>query len=997
MGKRWLLGLVVGIGLGMGARLAGAEPTQEVFVRHLMERVAAGDGKGILVQAAANPGQAREAFEYFLKGYDQYTQARPLRARILNMLARALALKGESELTEVLQERQLLDPTLAKWTLEVAPGVALEEKLAASDLAHWTERSRNYLAEAGAYRQLAELLAAQPESEENQRDAWACRILAGQYQAAREREPSDPMGCALMLHGGWQGGMPDLVEGWLKRLEQSLAQATERERPWYYFLLTTWQSRRELERRPEMPQQELLERHEAAWKLLDGAQLPAAGSLIPGLFGPAARFWATALERRYSAAYLDENEPLVAAMERGNAALFRLVQSEFKEYREAIALVSNLCLLDRHEASLELEWAWDPKTFAKLADLLDVLVQNGKKINAEREQDLQATLPASLAARLPSGFRVHLTESNWALLGERLQRARLHQRMCEEDAPSTAELMPIARQGLEYQAVAQRGLGYQGMQDLRWTYLKLLIAWTPENWEREFDEMVAQLLQLNTELNYRPGMAMALAYQASRHSQQGDRSGAIERFQAAVEAYESYAQEVGLEGLPGLRRDFTIIYDRLSELLIESGQTTKAWTMLQRQLQLQGLFEHQEGLATRPQLAQVRDLQRRCAALQQQTLLPQGPGGELLRLTRGQFREVLSALYRSNRRLAEALAIEPVSLPALQAKLPRDVVLVQYFPTGRRLFIFLVTRQGLQVRTLTLSSTQLKASVKRARHLLIRGGTAGDFQPGASLRQELRQLDEWLLEPVRADLSAARVVALRPTQILHYVPFAALLGKDGKYQVERQATVNLVKSADLSLLTRAPRPRPKSLLAFGNPDGTLPGAAREVKEIVALFAKTNPAIGAAATAERLRSMDPSTGYLHLATHGILAPTDPRQSYLVLARSRLRTADIYALNLSGVGLVTLSACNTAVQETNPGAEVHSLAEAFSVAGGQSVLASLWSVSDDGTRALMVRFYQEVLRGRSLAESLRKAQLSLRQNPRYAHPFFWASFTLLGDWR
>ena len=991
MWKSCLLGLVLWVGV------AGAEPTQELFVRHLMTRVAAGDGRGILVQAGASPEQAREAFSYFLKGYQEYAEARPLRARILNLLARGLMLQGDVNSTEVLRERSLLDPVLAQWTVESAPAVSLEEKLAEADLIQWTERSRNYLAEAGAYRQLAVVLSALPDSQQNRRDAWACRVLGGEYQLAREQEPADAMGSAIVLHGGWLGGMPDLVERWLPRLEQTLPRAPVAEQPWYRFLLLSWRTRRVLEQRPEMPLQELLERHEAAWKLLDGAELPPPGSLIPGLFGPAASFWGSALERRWNGAFPDENKTLVAALFSANERLNRLVTAESQQQRDAMSMVSSLCILDRHETSLEQGWAWDPKTFSRLVGLLEVLVREGQSINAERDQDLQATLPQSVAGRLPPHFRLHLAESNWSLLGERLQRARLLQRMSEVDEPTAAELMPIAKQGLEYQAAAQRGLGYQGMKDLRWTYLKLLIAWTPPGWEQEFDSRVAELVKLNTALGYRPGMAMALAYQASQHSKRGDRAGAIARFESSVQAFESYAQEVGLEGVPELRRIFRTVYDRLSELLLESGQTPKAWNVLQRQLQLQGLFEHQEGLASRPQLAQLRDLQRRSAALQQQALKVMGAGGQLLSVTRGQFREILRSLHRTHPRLAEALAIEPVSLKEVQRNLPKDAVLVQYFPRSQQLYVFVVTRQKLQVHQVAVTAEQLTATVERARDLLLKGALAGDRKAGLALRKELRQLDEWLLEPFRVEMGSARLLAVRPTQALHYVPFAALLGKDGKYQVERQATVDLVKGADLTLLTRTARSRPKSLFAFGNPDGSLPGATLEVEEIAAQFGGVKPSVGEAATSERLRTMDPTTGYLHLATHGILVPQDPRQSYLVMARSRLRTADIYALNLSRVGLVTLSACNTAVQEKNPGAEVHSLAEAFSVAGGQSVLASLWSVSDEGTRALMVRFYQEVLKGQTLGEGLRRAQLSLLRDPRFAHPFFWASFTLLGDWR
>jgi len=76
------------------------------------------------------------------------------------------------------------------------------------------------------------------------------------------------------------------------------------------------------------------------------------------------------------------------------------------------------------------------------------------------------------------------------------------------------------------------------------------------------------------------------------------------------------------------------------------SRARKAWIVLQRQLQLQSLFEHQEGLAARPQLSQLR--------------------------------EMLRSLHRTHPRLADALAIEPVSLKALQSKLPRDVVLVGF-------------------------------------------------------------------------------------------------------------------------------------------------------------------------------------------------------------------------------------------------------------------------------------------------------------------------------
>ena len=157
-------------------------------------------------------------------------------------------------------------------------------------------------------------------------------------------------------------------------------------------------------------------------------------------------------------------------------------------------------------------------------------------------------------------------------------------------------------------------------------------------------------------------------------------------------------------------------------------------------------------------------------------------------------------------------------------------------------------------------------------------------------------------------------------------------------------------------------------------------------------------LGSEATSARLRKLDPDTGYMHLATHAELSGSDPRNSYLVMAQGgRMRASDIYDLDWQGVRLVTLSACKTALQEGTPGAAITNLAEAFRVAGGRSVVASLWSVSDDGTEKLMVEFYRALAQGKSLAAALQQAEQATSKTPRFAHPFYWASFTLFGDWR
>ena len=76
----------------------------------------------------------------------------------------------------------------------------------------------------------------------------------------------------------------------------------------------------------------------------------------------------------------------------------------------------------------------------------------------------------------------------------------------------------------------------------------------------------------------------------------------------------------------------------------------------------------------------------------------------------------------------------------------------------------------------------------------------------------------------------------------------------------------------------------------------------------------------------------------------------------------------------------------------------LTRGFMYAGASRVVVSLWSVSDAGTAELMTRFYRSMLRDKLRpAQALRAAQVSLLKDKRWEQPFYWAAFTLQGEWR
>jgi CHAT domain-containing protein/Tfp pilus assembly protein PilF len=99
---------------------------------------------------------------------------------------------------------------------------------------------------------------------------------------------------------------------------------------------------------------------------------------------------------------------------------------------------------------------------------------------------------------------------------------------------------------------------------------------------------------------------------------------------------------------------------------------------------------------------------------------------------------------------------------------------------------------------------------------------------------------------------------------------------------------------------------------------------------------------------------------------------------------------------GTQLVVLSACETGVGAVPSGDGVYGMRRALVLAGAEAQVVSLWSVSDAATRALMAAFYAELARGTGRAEALRRAKLWLAQQPRYAHPYYWAAFILSGAW-
>jgi CHAT domain-containing protein/tetratricopeptide (TPR) repeat protein len=184
---------------------------------------------------------------------------------------------------------------------------------------------------------------------------------------------------------------------------------------------------------------------------------------------------------------------------------------------------------------------------------------------------------------------------------------------------------------------------------------------------------------------------------------------------------------------------------------------------------------------------------------------------------------------------------------------------------------------------------------------------------------------------------------------------------------------------------------------------------READEITAL---TGPGASFKAldfVANRATALGPNLSQyriIHFATHGLLNSQHPELSGVVLSLfdeegrpqdGFLRLHDIYNLKLAA-DLVVLSACKTGLGKEIKGEGLVGLTRGFFYAGAPRVVASLWKVDDRATAELMKLFYERMLRdGLRPAEALRKAQIDMLKQPRWAAPYYWAGFTLQGEWK
>ncbi|BCU14045.1 CHAT domain-containing tetratricopeptide repeat protein [Microcystis aeruginosa] len=392
------------------------------------------------------------------------------------------------------------------------------------------------------------------------------------------------------------------------------------------------------------------------------------------------------------------------------------------------------------------------------------------------------------------------------------------------------------------------------------------------------------------------------------------------------------------------------------------------------------------------------------------------------------------------RRSAEFRSLsQPITLEGIQKLIPADAALVEivryqpYNPKAPENQRFGIPRYAVYI---LYPNGDIKAKdlgeAKPIDDKLIyfRDNLADAETPIPQLQKSARQLDETLMQPIRQLLGNTKTILLSPDAALNLIPFEALVDENNQYLVENYHITYLTSGRDLLRLKdkfasqqsplivadpfygkageKVALTRSIDLSEFTFPG--LPGTEEEAKAIKNLLPQATVLTGSQATENAVKQVK-KPNILHIATHGFFKPESNvienplLRSGLVLAGVTigqsagddgvLTALETTNLNLVGTKLVVLSACDTGKGDIKIGQGVYGLRRALVIAGSESQLISLWKVSDDATKDLMVAYYGRLQKGEGRSEALRQIQLGMLKGEKQKHPFYWASFIPSGD--
>ncbi len=598
--------------------------------------------------------------------------------------------------------------------------------------------------------------------------------------------------------------------------------------------------------------------------------------------------------------------------------------------------------------------------------------------------------------------------------------------------------------GLEYyQKAAELQKAMGGGGEMALTLTRMATAYNRKGDFREAARVAAEAAETGTSLGMREAVWRASLEQGNARRGLGESEQAEADYKKAIATIEDLRLEVagGESERENFFEDKLDAYDRMIDLLVAARRPQEAFDYAERAKArvLLDVFKNgrmeMASLMSDADRRKETDFRLKLASLNAQLLRGQRSltAAQLaafhadLNRTRLDYDAFETALYAEHPDWKlQAGSIEPVKLDDVAVMMPgADTAFVEFVVAEDKLYTFVASgtvRPGdspkIQVLTAPVSRKQLVDRVERFRAQLA--------NRDLGFRSTAAGLYRLLFGAAGADLSRTRHLVVVPDGVLWELPFQALVDPGGRYLLDDAAVSYAPSLTALKRMMEVKKQRKETpgktqLLAMGNPAwgsgevarvkavyrdedlGNLPRAETEVERLGKIYGedRSHIYIGREARESRFKAEAADTKILHLATHGILNNASPLYSYLLLAGEGngssedglLEARELLHMKLRAE-LAVLSACETARGRVGAGEGMIGLSWALFVSGVPTTVLSQWKVESDSTSRLMIAFHQNRRNSMSDADALRAAALTIRKDPAYQHPFYWAPFIAIG---
>jgi CHAT domain-containing protein len=482
-------------------------------------------------------------------------------------------------------------------------------------------------------------------------------------------------------------------------------------------------------------------------------------------------------------------------------------------------------------------------------------------------------------------------------------------------------------------------------------------------------------------------------------------------------------------------------YEELISVLLELGETEEAMAWLQKINEnnvrdkirsMDVTFENEE---KNKALTREKELKMKLDAMEKQIAASKqakNTNAEQIRsmeatrnIAEGDYLKFVNQTINVQPELSKYFSntVQPSQLKGKKKQIPNDMALVSYLVGEKQLYIFVATSDTVVARIVPITKEKIHRDVNAMMNLtkshLGNFGTI-DLKTHEAERKEvvkgptqtdptLKPFEEayhYLITPISEVISNKARLGIIPTGELNYIPFQ-MLGKtlkNNKFSMlVNQFSMFYTNSTDM-LLRNVSGVKEMNILAFGNPDKTLPATEKEVNDIKKIFPNTKVYVQSEASEDKAKYASEEFNVMHFATHGNLDYEDFSKSYLTMAGNpgknedgMLTLEELWGMEvMSHLNIVVLSACQTAVTKGSDESSPVSPASGFLQNGVKSVIATLWKVDDEATAILMNEFYKNI-KTMDAVDAMRGAQSHLSNIPKFNHPYYWAAMVLIGDWR